>query len=239
MLLPDSLLSVIYPQSCHLCGRSVERHADGVACAACWAEAVLFDGRQALCYKCSAVLTLEDGSYVTAFCRRCDDDHFDRAHAIGIYDGALYASIINLKEKPFVPERLTGLLYDAFVTNDLFRTTRIIPVPLSARRKWERGFNQAAVIAHALGSKLNIPVDELSLIRKIHTDRHRAGMDRKARQETVKNAFEVKRSRLVKGERILLIDDIFTSGATISNCAKVLKKAGAIEVDALTIARAV
>lgn len=239
MLLTDSLLNVLYPQSCHLCSDSVEKHGDGVACAACWSETLIFDGKQSLCHKCSAILTLEEGAYVTAFCRRCDDDHYDRARAIGIYDGALYASIIHLKEQPFISARLENAFYEAFLNSPFSETTRIIPIPLSLRRQKERGFNQAAIAARSLGKKINIPVDDLSLIRKMHTDRHRAGMDRKARQETVKNAFEVKRPRLIAGEKILLIDDIFTSGATASNCAKVLKKAKAAEVNVLTIARAV
>jgi competence protein ComFC len=238
MLLPDSLLSVIYPQSCHLCACSVEKHSDGVVCFECWRQTRIFDGSEALCDKCSAYLSEEKRFDGAVFCRRCDDYHFDRARAAGIYEGALYASIIDLKVRPFIPQRLEELIYTAFLASPFVKTTRIVPVPLSLRRQKERGFNQAAVIAKSLGKKINVSVDELSLARKLHTERHRAGMDRKARQETVKNAFEIKRPRLIRGENILLVDDIFTSGATVSNCAKTLKKAGAVEVNVLTIARA-
>lgn len=239
MSLPDSLLSVIYPQACRLCSRGVENRLDGVACAGCWQKTRIFTGAETLCDKCSAWLSGERRSDRLTFCRRCDDDHFDRARSVGVYEGALYASIINLKEKPHLAPRLRQLLYTAFLDAPFGPATLIIPVPLSRPREKERGFNQAAVIAGALSKKINVPIDELSLVRKVHTERHRAGMDRKARQESVFNAFEVKKPRFIQGEKILLVDDIFTTGATVSNCAKALKKAGAVEVNVLTIARAI
>jgi ComF family protein len=239
MLLSDSLLSVFYPQNCHLCARSVEKNSDGVVCAECWSKSRIFTGNETLCDKCSALLSTERRSFNTAFCHRCDEDHFDRARAVGVYDGALYASIIHLKEKPYLPARLRDLLHIMFLNSPFSSITKIVPVPLSTRRLTERGFNQAAVIAKSLSKNTGVTVDEISLVRKKHTERHRAGMDRKARQETARNAFAVTRPRLIAGEKILLIDDIFTSGATVSNCAKALKKVGAIEVDVLTIARAI
>jgi competence protein ComFC len=238
MFLPDPILSVLYPQACHLCGHSVETRFDGIACQACWQRTRIFDGSETLCDKCCAYLSEERRSDAITVCHRCDDDHFNRARAVGVYEGALYASIIHLKEKPFLAPRLQTLLSDVFLQTS-FRVTRIIPVPLSSRREKERGFNQAAVIAKYLSGKTSVPADELSLARKVHTERHRAGMDRKARHDSVFNAFEVKRPRLIRGENILLVDDIFTTGATVSNCAKALKKAGALEVNVLTIARAI
>jgi ComF family protein len=238
MLIIDSLLSLLYPQNCHLCGHSVENRADGIACAACWAKTRLFDGNQTLCDKCSAVLSEEHGSALTVVCHRGDDDHFDRARAVGVYDEALYASIIHLKEKPYLSTHLEKMLCETFANSPFENTDRIIPVPLSFRREKERGFNQAAVIARSLAKRTGLKVDELSLVRKLHTERHRAGMDRKARRDSVAGAFEVKRPRLIDGANILLVDDIFTTGATVSNCAKILKKAGARSVNVLTIARA-
>ncbi|MBA2734137.1 MAG: ComF family protein, partial [Acidobacteria bacterium] len=84
-----------------------------------------------------------------------------------------------------------------------------------------------------------LPFDEWSLIRTAHTERHRSGMDARARRESVDGAFEVRRPRLVDGERILLIDDVYTTGATVSSCAGALRTAGAQEVFVLTVARPV
>jgi predicted amidophosphoribosyltransferase len=101
-----------------------------------------------------------------------------------------------------------------------------------------RGFNQASIIAHALSKSLGLPVDEVSLLRVSGTEQYRAGLDAKGRQDTVAGAFQVRHSRLVADEDILLIDDVFTTGATVSACAEALGQAGAKSVFVLTIARA-
>jgi ComF family protein len=113
----------------------------------------------------------------------------------------------------------------------------IVPIPLSRTRRFERGFNQAEIIARIVGKALCLPVDAYSLSRIKHTAMHRAGMDRKARERTVEKAFEVVRPKLVAGKRILLIDDVLTSGSTASSCAKILKAAGTRSVSLFTIAR--
>ena len=132
---------------------------------------------------------------------------------------------------------LAQILFEVGEREPLRNATRIVPVPLHPERERERGFNQAAMLGRALARLSGHFFDEWSLIRTTHTARHRAGMDARARRESVENAFEVRRPRLVEGERILLIDDVYTSGATVSACSAVLKRAGAQEVFVLTIAR--
>jgi ComF family protein len=239
----DACLTVIYPQTCRLCGeKSVESRADGVVCHACWQKTRIFSdddgGKQILCEKCSAFLQSNSSEKFTTFCRRCDDDDFDAARAVGLYEHALLATILNLKQTPFVPLRLQNLFFQTFLESPFLDATRIIPVPLSKRRFNERGFNQASLLAKILTERINLSLDENSLIRKANTPQHRVGMDKKARAESVKNAFEVTRPKFIEGEKILLIDDVFTSGATVSNCAKVLKNKGARAVYVLTVARA-
>jgi len=114
----------------------------------------------------------------------------------------------------------------------------IIPVPLHPERERERGFNQALLLARELSRLSNLPLDEHSVVRRVHTERHRAGMDAKARRQSVSEAFAVRHPKLIAGQRVLLVDDVFTTGATVSACAAVLKGAGAEEVFVLTIARA-
>jgi ComF family protein len=114
----------------------------------------------------------------------------------------------------------------------------IVPVPLHRARERERGFNQASVLARELSSLSRLPVDEHSVVRRIHTERHRAGMDAKARHQSVANAFTVRHPKSIAGKCVLLVDDVFTTGATVSACAAVLKEAGAGEMFVLTIARA-
>jgi predicted amidophosphoribosyltransferase len=94
------------------------------------------------------------------------------------------------------------------------------------------------VIAEALSRKLDLPLDEVSLVRVSSTEKYRAGLDAKGRRDTVSGAFSVRHPRLVANENILLVDDVFTTGATVSACADVLREGGAKNVFVLTIARA-
>ena len=233
----DSLLTLAYPQACQICQNSVEKSFNGIACEDCWKKSLVFSGDETLCRKCGRFLRDKPSAYET-FCHRCDEDFYDFAAATGIYEFALAASVLNLKREPFISERLKKIFLIRFEKSEFFDASVIIPVPLSKKRELERGFNQAEVLAKFLSEKTEIKLDAKSLVRTIHTPIHRAGMDVKARQMSVKNAFEVRRKNLVKGEKILLVDDIFTSGATVSNCAKVLKENGADKVYVLTIARA-
>jgi ComF family protein len=171
-------------------------------------------------------------------CGRCDEEAFTGARACGLYEGALRASILELKREPHVPTRLTHLLLDAQRRAPIKSANLIVPVPLHPMRERERGFNQASLLARALARLSGLPLDDHSVVRRLHTERHRAGMDAKARRKSVAEAFAVRDPKLVAGQRVLLIDDVFTTGATVSACASALKDAGAEEVFVLTVARA-
>jgi len=232
----DSLLTIAYPQACQICGNSVENSSDGIACQACWAKTKFFSGAETLCAKCG-LLQRQQPTDSQTFCHRCDQDFFDFASAAGIYEKALAASVLHLKREPFVAGRLREIFLSRFYNSNFQNATLIVPVPLSKKRQLERGFNQAAVLSKILAQKTRLKLDEQSLVRRIDTPMHRAGMDVKARAMSVKNAFQVVRPNLLKGKKILLIDDVFTSGATVSSCAHTLKKNGADAVYVFTLAR--
>ncbi|MEO7674069.1 MAG: ComF family protein [Pyrinomonadaceae bacterium] len=234
----NALISLLYPQACSLCKQGVEDSADGSACRDCWKQTKIFSNRDILCAKCGIFLR-ESAHIVEAFCHLCDDHLYDSARAVGVYENALSASVIRLKHVPSVAQTTRKHLINCFDRSPFINTNLIVPVPLSKKRLLERGFNQAAVLARILSKTSNIPIDEHSLVRSVHTPMHRVAMDKKARELTVKNAFAVTRPKLVSGKNILLIDDVFTSGSTVSHCAKVLKKNGAASVNVLTLARAV
>ena len=234
----NSLLSIVYPQECTACLRQVESFDDGVACGECWSASRIFTGSEMLCHKCGAFFG-DAAAPVPVFCHKCDDHHYDKAAALGVYEKALSASIINLKASPILPARLKKLIPHAIEIAGLSDADLIVPIPLSRQRRHERGFNQAEIIAAVVSRFARIPIDRSSLTRKVHTPIHRVAMDNKARELTVQNAFEVARPQLIRGKTILLIDDVFTSGATASNCARVLKKNGARCVNIFTLARAV
>jgi competence protein ComFC len=236
----DATLALVYPQACAACGRSVESRHDGVACGACWNATHLFREDDTLCWKCGlfteAAISKEKRERVR--CGRCDDDDFTAARACGFYEGALRASILELKRQPRVAQRLARLMFDTLQRQPVSSADLIISVPLHPSRERERGFNQAALLARELARLSDLPLDEHSVIRTVHTERHRAGMDSKARRDSVAKAFAVRHSESITGRRVLLIDDVFTTGATVSACAAVLKDAGAEEVFVLTVARA-
>lgn len=236
----DSLLALVYPQACAVCGGSVEMRALGVTCAHCWGATRVFAGTETICWKCGLPSpgVVADEQREDVRCRRCSADDFVAARSCGVYEGALQASILNLKHSPHVCAHLVELLSKTQRRSPLNRSARIIPVPLHPEREKARGFNQAGVIGRALSRASALPLDEVSLIREHHTERHRAGMDAKDRRATVADAFHVSYPALIAGERILLVDDVFTTGATVSSCAKTLLDAGAQEVFVLTLARA-
>jgi competence protein ComFC len=230
--------SLFFPQSCQICGREVESISLGITCRNCWNETFIFTKETPICYKCSRPLQINSRNEEKIFCHACEDDYFDVARSIGLYEKALMKTVLHLKKTPFLARYVQDLLYQTFRNAPFQNANLIIPVPLSKVRLVERGFNQAELIAMALARKTKIPMDTSSLIRIRHTQRHRPGMDKIARQKLVKEAFAVLNSRKILGKKIVLTDDVLTSGATVSNCAKVLKENGASEVYVLTLVRA-
>jgi ComF family protein len=236
----DALLTLAYPQICAICCRSVEQRKFGVVCEACWNATRIFTGSETICWKCGvpAVAEVRPELRDQVRCRRCDSQSFNAARAVGSYEGALRESVLLLKQQPHLAQHLEALLVAAAMRDPLNTSSRIIPVPLHAKRMRTRGFNQASLIAQVLSKRLKLPSDEVSVLRVSGSEKYRAGLDAKGRQDTVAGAFEVRYPRLVANEAILLVDDVFTTGATVSACAEVLAKAGAKTVFVLTIARA-
>ena len=236
----DSLLALVYPEACAVCGGPVESRHDAPVCAACWAATRLFDEDDTLCWKCGAFTPAKIAAdkRQTVRCGKCDANNFTAARACGLYEGGLRASVLALKREPHIANRLAQIIFNAQQQPPLDGSDLIVPVPLHSQRERERGHNQAAVLAREVARATRLPIEESVLFRRVHTERHRAGMDGKARRESVAGAFEVRQPKLIVGRRVLLIDDVFTTGATVSECAAVLKSAGASDVYVLTIARA-
>jgi ComF family protein len=163
----------------------------------------------------------------------CTDEDF-----IGWYEGALRESILLLKRQPYLPKHVVDLLVEAAQRPRFREVTRVVPVPLHKERWRTRGFNQASIIARELSRALRVAVDESSLIRVSSSEKYRTGLDAQGRLDTVAGAFAVRYPRLVENEQILLVDDVFTTGATVSACADALISAGARSVLILTLARA-
>jgi ComF family protein len=157
---------------------------------------------------------------------------------VGPYVGALRENVLFLKDHPHVCPRLKAMITETFQREDrLHSATRVMPVPLHPLRRKERGFNQAELIAQIIAREAKFPLDRHTLARVKHTNPHRAGMDAQARAKSVGEAFAVKRPDEIRDQTVLLVDDVFTTGATLNACAHVLLQAGAKAVYGFTIAR--
>jgi len=241
----DGLVSISYPEQCDICGSAVESWDDGSVCAGCWLNPAItriFSG--ALCPKCGASAMMPFGGAASALpsgaygCNGCAGLPLAGLRSTGVYSGALKSSILFLKSRPHICTRLRQLVAETFSNNRAaLECDVVMPAPLHRSRQRERGFNQAAIIASVLGSRFALPVDGRSLVRERATERHRAGLDAMDRVRSVERAFRVARPGQIKGVSILLVDDVYTTGSTISAAARTLLDAGAREVKALTIAR--
>lgn len=236
----DSATALLFPACCRVCGAIIESLADGVACHRCWQATedarLNFD----YCEKCEVSLPRQMRQAQARRCGRCDEMAFAQARACGNYSGALRESVLWLKSYPMLPQRLQNLLSDAFwQLPEAQEIEAIIPVPLHLTREKERSFNQAEVISQVLARTQGLPVYATALQRTKATEKHRVGMDATARLKSIAGAFTVHAPRLIVTRRILLVDDVMTTGSTAHEIALELLESGARSVQVLTLARAV
>lgn len=238
--LRDGLMALAYPMTCHVCGAMVDRYEDGVACSDCWTDAAITPlFAEPLCATCGLPLPARLTDNQATTCGLCSPLCFT-ARACGAYAGALEASIWFLKSHPHLCGRLRRLITTTFSQQrTALAADVIVPVPLHRRRRRERGFNQADLIARVIARESRLPMAVNLLTRTKPTDRHRAGLDAKDRARSVARAFQVPRPQSVADLSVLLVDDVFTTGSTLSSAAQALLKAGASRVSVMTIARVV
>jgi ComF family protein len=160
---------------------------------------------------------------------------FDAVYSYGSYEGSLRELVHLFKYSGVRPLART---FGQFMVRALPRETAfdvIVPMPLHWFKQWQRGFNQSDLLAREIGRKWNVPVR--SLIRRRKNTSPQAGLTNAKRRANVSGAFHMTRGRSLAGMRVLLIDDVVTTGATASACARVLKRAGAAHVALLALAR--
>jgi ComF family protein len=236
-LVRETLL-LVYPPVCAGCARLCR--SDELFCPDCFIALDLIV--EPYCPFCGIPFGAE--TTISHLCGDCLGSlHlFDRARAAGFYQGLLREVIHRFKYggKTFLVRPLARMLTGpGEELTRLHRIDAIIPVPLHYKRLRQRGFNQASLLARRLGSFLKISVDYSSLRRSRWTD-PQIGLSRNQRAENVRGAFSLKTPEKVEGKGVLLVDDVLTTGETVNQCVKVLKKAGgAREVVVLTVARTV
>jgi ComF family protein len=234
-ILVDPLLAVVFPSQCPSCGSALSHPTTGPLCEACWSA--LDRGAVAARCRCGSPLS-GSGRPACGRCRR-GLTPLSASLSLGAYDGPLRAAIHELKYhgRRRVAARLAERIAAAPVASVLLTPdTVLVPVPLYPRRRRERGFNQAELIALELGRRLALPVRAQCLVRRLDTP-SQTGLTAKERRSNVKDAFAVVRRAQVAGRVVVLVDDVVTTGATLRACARVLLLAGAVEVRSVSAAR--
>lgn len=230
-------LDLILPPACPITGEPVEK--PGLLSAAGWSQLQFVD--DPVCAHCGAPFAHDHGA--GALCAACiaEPPAFERARAAVVYDEASHKLIVAFKhsDRTELLPLLAGWLARAGAP--LIREGTIIaPTPLHPRRLLARRYNQAALLAGALAKRTGAPllVDGLKRLRATPPQK---SLSADARRRNVAGAFAVNEARAaaINGARVLLVDDVLTTGATLSACARALKKAGAKSVDALVLARVV
>ncbi len=201
-----------------------------------------------ICIRCGMMFKSREGD--DHLCGDCikEPKRFKIARAPGIYDRTLKKAIHCLKYRGKIQmARPFGmLLFAAFIRFwDIKNIDLIIPVPLHTKRLKERGFNQSYLLVRnwkQLAAKLSIEMSDIAVERNVlvrsRWTEPQTGLGRKKRMKNIKNAFKVNDCSRIAGKRILLVDDVLTTGATVNECAKTLLSDGAKRVDVLTLARA-
>jgi ComF family protein len=232
----EAAVSLLYPPVCTICGENVR--AGEYLCNRCEAKAVRIVAP--FCQKCSQPF---DGSITSEFtCANCAHRTIYFDAAVSAYRGRgivrdmihefKYGRQIHLRH--LVARWLQAALDDERIRGSRFDI--IVPVPLHAARQRERGFNQASLLATLLSAQTSI--SSKAVLERIRYTTTQTALDRSERMENLHNAFRLRKNVDVRSLRVLLIDDVLTTGSTLSECAGVLKRDGALSVHAATAARA-
>ncbi len=192
-----------------------------------------------LCPTCGNARPSFDGTDGT--CARCaaDPPPFRRARALFVYEGGVPKLVLRLKYSHafWLAPALGRAMAAAAWSEGIRDADLVVPVPLTARRMCRRGYNQAGLLGRAAARALGIPLDAAAL-RRVRDPGPQDHHGRQARRDRVRGCFEVRAAARVAGRRVLLVDDVVTTGATAGECARVLLAAGAASVDVMACAMA-
>ena len=235
-----SLLNFIFPPFCASCHQKILQPGSGLICDSCWDSLERWDAQS--CQRCGALLPEQSGPALPLLCSKCRIPDWACAdiRAIGPFKAPLADAIHLLKysDRRSIVNKISLYMGQSLAGAGQYQSADLIlAVPLHPARKRERGYNQAQLLAQALGKLLNKPCPENIIARARHTQTQ-TKLNKQQRLENVKDIFFVKKSELVKGKSVILIDDVLTTGATIGSCAGKLLEAGASKVLALTAAAA-
>lgn len=232
----EAFLELIYPSKtiCYICGGSLDKEAKYSVCFRCYNALPFIPDH--CCSKCAIPLRMiEDGPT----CEVCKDSkyYFNRALSVVKYEKDIKDLIYKFKysNHTYLARTMGAMMADK-LRQEGIKIDIIIPIPLYKGKEKERGFNQARLLGKYIGRDLNVPLNIDTLLR-IKNTKVMHNLSKSQRQENVRDAFKVVENGVIVNKDILLVDDIFTTGATVNICSKLLMEAGAKSVTVLTFAK--
>ncbi len=211
-------MDIFFPQVCAICGKLNEN---------------------GLCMKCAKTLeTFAEFEIIEAE-SHLENKNFQDFMYVFHYEGMIRKLILDYKfhEKSYIYVGFVNfILKNKKIFEKLKSYDTIIPVPISNKRMKERGYNQSLLIAKKLSKALNIELQENCLV-KTKNIIEQSKLNREQRKQNIQNVYELKKKQILKNKKILLIDDIYTTGNTVNECCKILQKAMPKKIDVFTIAK--
>lgn len=225
------MLNALYPRRCVICDEVQE--GTTAVCEAC-AGKLPYVGPM-YCMKCGGVLEESEREYCTSCKTKRRNSAYTRGVAAFRYEGVIKESMYAFKSgreeyAQFYADELVRLYLP---TIQSWKAEVLVPVPLHPSKERKRGYNQAADLASALGRKLHLPV-ETKLLKRIRRTKDQKTLSDEERKNNAKNAFQIGQS-ILEYRKIILVDDIFTTGMTMNECAKALKVTEDTEIYFLTV----
>ena len=244
-MIAQGLFAALFPSDCRLCSAPLVNISRLPVCLDCIsAMRPISIGTCVICGEgIPGIRSVADPSAEFETCGNCRETRpsFERATAYGSYDGELRELIHHLKYDQVTPAAaiLGEMLAEAIAKLEIQQPVLVIPVPLHSSKRRQRRFNQAELLARAALKHAAIPgtVPATNLLVRTRATVSQIGLTRPQRAENIRGAFRVEHREKVAGQSILLVDDVLTTGTTASECARVLRKAGADRVWVATVAR--
>ena len=236
----DRVLDAIWPRACGVCGRPADRPGRHV-CSECL-NRIPFVPQDGCCSVCGRAVEGFEGEYLCEDCSKgATRPMFDRAGSAIRYEGEAREMVNRYKSHQALwlkDDFVDWLEAAARLRFDVAAIDAVLPMPVTLWHRIDRGYNQSVYLARDLARRIDRRCDE-GVLRRVGRPRRQAGLTEEERRENAKGTFAARHPERARGRTLLVIDDIMTTGATLSDCARALKESGAWRVWCLTVARSV